>query len=150
ARRGRWAKIIGDFLGAGEFVPNWPADVLAAAVAQVHAAGGRVAVHAVCPEAIDAAVAAGVDSVEHGWAVTDYHFAAMRARNVVWVPTLMPGVRRPRASSRRQWVSARAPRSGCAMHSTHSLRRWRARRSPSSATVSTPILTGSTAFSRSC
>ena len=91
ARSGRWAKIIGDFLGTGEFVPNWPADVLAAAVAQVHAAGGRVAVHAVCPEAVDAAVAAGVDSVEHGWAVTDAHFAAMRARNVAWVPTLMPG-----------------------------------------------------------
>jgi len=92
ARSGRWAKIIGDFLGgAGEFVPNWPAAALAEAVAQVHAAGGRVAVHAVCPEAVDAAVAAGVDSVEHGWAVTDAHFAAMRARNVAWVPTLMPG-----------------------------------------------------------
>ena len=91
-RSGRWAKIIGDFLGgAGGFVPNWPADVLAGAVGQVHAAGGRVAVHAVCPEAVDAAVAAGADSVEHGWAVSDAHFAAMRARNVAWVPTLMPG-----------------------------------------------------------
>jgi len=50
ARSGGWTKIIGDFLGgAGEFVPNWPADVLAEAVAQVHAAGGRVAVHAVGP-----------------------------------------------------------------------------------------------------
>src|SRR5262252_369440 len=77
ARSGGWTKIIGDFLGVGEFVPNWPAGVLAAVVAQVHAAGGRVAVHAVCPEAVDAAVAAGVDSVEHGWAVTDAHFAAM-------------------------------------------------------------------------
>ena len=92
ARSGGWAKIIGDFLGgAGGFVPNWPADALAAAVAQVHAAGGRVAVHAVCPAAVDAAVDAGVDSVEHGWAVTDAHFAAMRARNIAWVPTLMPG-----------------------------------------------------------
>jgi hypothetical protein len=92
ARSGRWTKIIGDFLGgAGPFVPNWPADVLAEAVAQVHAAGGRVAVHAVCPDAVDAAVAAGVDSVEHGWAVSDAHFAAMRARNTAWVPTLMPG-----------------------------------------------------------
>ena len=36
-------------------------------------------------------VAAGVDSVEHGWAVTDAHFAAMRARDMAWVPTLMPG-----------------------------------------------------------
>jgi len=91
AQSGGWTKIIGDFLGVGEFVPNWPADVLAEAVAQVHAAGGRVAVHAVCPEAVDAAIAAGVDSVEHGWAVTDAHFAAMRARHTAWVPTLMPG-----------------------------------------------------------
>jgi hypothetical protein len=89
-RSGWWTKIIGDFLGgAGESLPNWPADVLAEAVAQVHAAGGRVAVHAVCPEAVDAVVAAGVDSVEHGWAVTDAHFAAMCARNMAWVPTLM-------------------------------------------------------------
>jgi imidazolonepropionase-like amidohydrolase len=91
ARSGRWTKIIGDFLGTGEFVPNWPADVLADAVAQVHAAGGLVAVHAVCPAAVDAAVAAGADSVEHGWAVTDEHFAAMRTHNTAWVPTLMPG-----------------------------------------------------------
>ena len=91
ARSGGWTKIIGDFLGTGEFVPNWPADVLAEAVAQAQAAGGRVAVHAVCPAAVDAAVAAGADSVEHGWAVTDDHFAAMRARNTAWVPTLMPG-----------------------------------------------------------
>jgi imidazolonepropionase-like amidohydrolase len=90
-RGGRWTKIIGDFLGADEFVPNWPADVLAEAVAQVHATGGRVAVHAVCPAAVDAAVAAGADSVEHGWAVTDGHFAAMRAHGTAWVPTLMPG-----------------------------------------------------------
>ena len=82
--------MIGGFLGgAGESLPNWPADVLAEAVALVHAAGGRVAVHAVCPEAVDAVVAAGVDSVEHGWAVTDAHFAAMCARNMAWVPTLM-------------------------------------------------------------
>jgi len=57
---------------------NWPADVLAAATARVHAIGGRVAVHCTGPEAVDAAVAAGADSIEHGWAVTDSHFAAMR------------------------------------------------------------------------
>ena len=91
ADRSGWrTKIIGDFLGgAGEFLPNRPADVLAEAVALGHAVGGRVAVHAVCPEAVDAAVAAGVDLVECGWAVTDAHFAAMCTRNMAWVPTLM-------------------------------------------------------------
>ena len=91
-RSGGWAKIIGDYLGpGGRFVPNWPAGVLVAATATVHALGGRVAVHCTGPEAVDAAVAAGVDSVEHGWAVTDSHFAAMRERGVAWVPTLFPG-----------------------------------------------------------
>ena len=91
-RSGGWAKIIGDYLGpGGRFVPNWPAEVLTAAAGGVHAAGGRVAVHCTGPEAVDAAVAAGVDSVEHGWAVTDSHFAAMRERGVAWVPTLFPG-----------------------------------------------------------
>jgi len=91
-RSGGWTKIIGDFMGgSGEFVPHWRADVLADAVAKVHALDGRVALHAVCRDAVDGAIAAGVDSVEHGWAVTDEHFATMRARNVAWVPTLMPG-----------------------------------------------------------
>jgi len=41
-RSGGWAKIIGDYLGpGGRFVPNWPADVLAAAATRVHAIGGR-------------------------------------------------------------------------------------------------------------
>jgi len=91
-RSGGWAKIIGDFLGpGGRFVANWPADVLAAATGRVHAIGGRVAVHCTGQEAVDAAVAAGADSVEHGWAVTDSHFAAMRERGIAWVPTLFPG-----------------------------------------------------------
>jgi imidazolonepropionase-like amidohydrolase len=91
-RSGRWAKIIGDYLGpGGEFVPNFPAETLAAAVRRAHAAGGRVAIHATCRDVVDAAVAAGVDSVEHGWTVTDAHFAAMREKGTAWVPTLMPG-----------------------------------------------------------
>jgi imidazolonepropionase-like amidohydrolase len=91
-RSGGWAKIIGDYLGpGGRFVPNWPAEVLAAATARVHAISGRVAIHCTCPDAVDAAVAAGVDSIEHGWAVTDSHFAAMRERGIAWVPTLSPG-----------------------------------------------------------
>ena len=57
----------------------------------VHAAGGRVAVHCTGQEAVGAAVAAGADSIEPGWAVTDSHFAVMRERGTAWVPTLFPG-----------------------------------------------------------
>lgn len=91
-RSGCWTKIVGDYQGpAGRFVPNYPARVLAEAVRAAHRLGGRVAIHVVCPEVVDAAVSAGVDSIEHGWAVTDAHFAAMRAKNIAWVPTLFPG-----------------------------------------------------------
>jgi len=91
-RSGGWAKIIGDYLGpGGRFVPNWPAKALAVASECVHAAGGRVAVHCTGPEAVDAAVAARADSIEHGWAITESHFAVMRAGRIAWVPTLFPG-----------------------------------------------------------
>jgi imidazolonepropionase-like amidohydrolase len=91
-RSGRWAKIIGDYLGPeGEFVPNFTPDVLTEAVRRAHAAGGRIAIHATCREVVDAAVTAGVDSIEHGWAVSDDHFDLMREKGIAWVPTLMPG-----------------------------------------------------------
>jgi imidazolonepropionase-like amidohydrolase len=91
-RGGGWAKIIADFLDeAGRFRPNWAAEVLADAVAAVHDIGGRVAVHALCPEAVDAAVAARVDSIEHGWAVGREHVAAMRMAGIALVPTLVEG-----------------------------------------------------------
>jgi imidazolonepropionase-like amidohydrolase len=90
-RSGCWVKIIGDYLGGDRFAPNWSAEVLARTTAHVHADGGRVAVHAVCPEAVAAAISAGVDSIEHGWAISDADFASMRANATAWVPTLMPG-----------------------------------------------------------
>jgi len=91
-RSGGWAKIIGDFLDRdGRFRPNWSAAALGDAVGAVHGVGGRVAVHVLCSDAVDAAVAAGVDSIEHGWAIGEDHFGAMRAANTAWVPTLHPG-----------------------------------------------------------
>ena len=68
-RSGGWAKIIGEFPGpGGRFTANCPAEVLAAATDRVHAIGSRVAIHCTSPEAVGAAVAAGVDPIEHGWA----------------------------------------------------------------------------------
>ena len=63
AARTGWAKIIGDWGPEDEPVP---ADVLAAVVAAVHDVGGRVAVHSQHAAGGAAAVAAGVDSLEHG------------------------------------------------------------------------------------
>jgi imidazolonepropionase-like amidohydrolase len=69
--------------------PNFRVEALAAAVRRVHAVGARMAVHAASPEAIDVALEAGVDSIEHGWGLRDDHIAAMAARGVVLVPTLI-------------------------------------------------------------
>jgi imidazolonepropionase-like amidohydrolase len=63
ARATGWAKVIGDWGVDDEPVP---ADVLAAVVAAVHAAGGRVAVHSQHAAGGAAAVAAKLDSLEHG------------------------------------------------------------------------------------
>jgi imidazolonepropionase-like amidohydrolase len=52
---------------------------------------GRVAVHCVCDAAVDQAITAGVDSVEHGWAISDEHFGEMVSKGIAWVPTLIPG-----------------------------------------------------------
>jgi len=96
ARSGGWAKIIGDFLNEQrQFTPNWSAAGLTQAIARVHERGGRVAVHALCPAAVEDAIAAGADSIEHGWAITDDHFAAMRAAGTAWVPTLPEGGSNP-------------------------------------------------------
>jgi imidazolonepropionase-like amidohydrolase len=92
ASSGGWAKVIGDFIDEqGVFGPNWSRSVLTDTATAVHEAGGRVAVHAVCPAAVDDAIAAGFDSIEHGWAVKTEHFEAMKDGGIAWVPTLIEG-----------------------------------------------------------
>ena len=58
------------------------------AVATAHALGLKVAAHAYPPAAIENAVRAGVDSIEHGSFATAQSFALMKARGTVLVPTL--------------------------------------------------------------
>jgi imidazolonepropionase-like amidohydrolase len=84
-----WSKVIGDFVVDGAMTLNYPPEVLTEAVERVHRAGGRVAVHAMGCEAIEAALAARVDSIEHGIAARADHVQVMRERGVAWVPTLM-------------------------------------------------------------
>ena len=48
ARRGDgWVKLVGDWIdrGAGDLAPEWPAEVLAAAIAAAHEEGARVTAH---------------------------------------------------------------------------------------------------------
>ncbi len=58
------------------------------AVETAHGLGMKVAAHTYPPEAIENAVRAGVDSIEHGSFATDQTFALMKAHGTFLVPTL--------------------------------------------------------------
>src|SRR5450759_4248657 len=66
----------GDAPGA----PQFTVAELSAAVEEAHAAGRKVAAHAHGAQGIKNAVAAGVDSIEHGSLIDDEGIALMRAR----------------------------------------------------------------------
>jgi imidazolonepropionase-like amidohydrolase len=85
AGRTGWAKLIGDWGPGDEAIP---VDVLTAVVAAVHAAGGRVAMHSQQAAGGRAAVAAGVDSLEHGMCLDPDLLTQMAAQGTALTPTL--------------------------------------------------------------
>ncbi len=87
--RGGWVKLVGDWPRRGRGpVNNYPLDRLREAVEVVHAAGARVAIHTMAHAASDA-VAAGVDSIEHGPFLTEDDVLALASRGGAWVPTIV-------------------------------------------------------------
>jgi imidazolonepropionase-like amidohydrolase len=72
-----WPRIIGD-------------DTLKAIVEEAHRVSVRVAAHATTRVGVQSAIAAGVDSIEHGDEATDAQFQAMRDKHIVLVPTVWP------------------------------------------------------------
>jgi imidazolonepropionase-like amidohydrolase len=111
AARTGWAKIIADWGLDDEPVP---VDVLTAIVAAVHAVGGRVAVHSQHAAGGAAAVAAGVDSLEHGMHLDPDLLPRMAERDVALTPTLsvftshLDDVRAGPDSRRKDWYLAGA------------------------------------------
>jgi len=92
---GAWAKVVGDWLSPdGTLDPNFPTGALAEAARRVHLAGARIAIHATSPAAIQSAIEAGFDSIEHGVGLRDDHLAAMARKGIALVPTLtiLPGI----------------------------------------------------------
>jgi len=61
-------------------------DTLARLAERVHAAGGRIAAHTFTRRGAAVCVAAGVDTLEHGWGVSEELFPAMLAQNIAWAP----------------------------------------------------------------
>ncbi len=85
AARSGWAKLIADW-GPGD--SPLPVNVLADVVTAVHAVGGRVAVHSQQAAGGAAAVAAKVDSVEHGMCMDPALLSQMAAQGTALTPTL--------------------------------------------------------------
>lgn len=85
AQRTGWAKIIADWGVDDEPIPL---DVLRATVSAVHAVGGRLAVHTQQAAGGATAVAAGVDSMEHGMCLDPALLNDMAARDIALTPTL--------------------------------------------------------------
>lgn len=68
--------------------PQMYPDEVEAVITTAHMLGLKVAVHAYSPIAIRQAVAAGVDSVEHGFLLDDEGIRMMKAKGTFYVPTL--------------------------------------------------------------
>jgi len=84
-----WVKLIGDWprQGVGA-LPNYAEDELRSAVTVAHDRGARVAIHAAAPDTPSMAVAAGIDSIEHGLFLTETDVQHLGARGGAWVPTV--------------------------------------------------------------
>jgi imidazolonepropionase-like amidohydrolase len=106
AARTGWAKVIADWHPGDDPVP---ADVLAAVVRAVHEAGGRVAVHSQHAAGGAAAVAAGVDSLEHGMCLDPALLPRMAEQGIALTPTLrvitaqIKGARNRPDGPRKDW-----------------------------------------------
>jgi imidazolonepropionase-like amidohydrolase len=80
-------KAGADLIKLGYLQDEWDQVSLRAAVDQSHRMGRRVACHVNFPPSIHNALAAGVDSIEHGCLVTDEELLQMRDQGTFWVVT---------------------------------------------------------------
>jgi imidazolonepropionase-like amidohydrolase len=83
-------QVIADFpdLAAGtDAEATYRTEAIAQLVAAAHDAGARVAVHSTVPDA-GQLVAAGVDSIEHGFGLDERAVHAMADRGTAWTPTV--------------------------------------------------------------
>lgn len=80
----RWVKVIADWTGPEL---SYEKGLLAQLVVAVHAAGARVAAHT-AEAGVRDIVAAGVDSIEHGWSLDSGSIETMARGGAVLTPTL--------------------------------------------------------------
>jgi imidazolonepropionase-like amidohydrolase len=121
-RGAAWVKVIADFpdLAAGtDAEATYPIGAITRLAAAAHQAGARVAVHSTLPDA-GLLVAAGVDSVEHGFGLDERAIGDMARRGTAWTPTIgalhallkapdLPPGRRQRLQEGRERVAGLLP-----------------------------------------
>jgi imidazolonepropionase-like amidohydrolase len=94
ARGADWIKVYADrsyykdAQGRFRSLPNFTLEEMQAIVDQAHRTRRKVAAHSMTPSGHDVALAAGVDSIEHGDALDDASIATMVKRGVYLCPTL--------------------------------------------------------------
>ena len=69
---------------------QWAVEDLTEFVEAAHGRGIPVMAHASGEEGISVAIAAGVDSIEHGYYMTTGQLERMREKGIAWVPTVAP------------------------------------------------------------
>lgn len=82
--------IIDFKAGSVKGEPQFSADELAFIVELARERGVRTFVHCSGVAGIETAVAAGVDSIEHGFFMAPEHLKKMADRGIAWVPTFSP------------------------------------------------------------
>ncbi len=68
--------------------PTLTVEELRVIVEEAHKAGRKVAAHATTSTGIENAIAAGVDSIEHGFRAKQTSIDMMKKKGIFWVPTL--------------------------------------------------------------
>ncbi len=139
-----WIKVFADWTDdfgglmnpgfTGEDEVSYPAEVLARAVAAAHAGGARVAAHAFSRAGAACAVAARVDSIEHGWGLDAPLLDEMAREGIAWLPLLVIargmrwGARNAGEHERVAWIEERLTAMGTTL--------------PYAARVGVPVLAG--------
>jgi imidazolonepropionase-like amidohydrolase len=70
--------------------PQFDVEELCFIVSQARELGLRTFVHCSGVAGLDVAIAAGVDSIEHGFFMTSSHLKPMADKGIAWVPTVSP------------------------------------------------------------
>jgi imidazolonepropionase-like amidohydrolase len=90
ARGADWIKLYTDYRTGpnGEARATFSIEEIKAMVDAAHSSGRPVAAHAATDEGMRRAVLGGVDTIEHGYGGSEATFALMKAKGVVYMPTL--------------------------------------------------------------